>query len=91
MDNKQNSKEVLITVGDQHPGATKFNIVVQEPLALTKKYQNVRKQGFIQRYAVSDHLKTKGNILFKENQIEAAIAEYSHVSTPPFKLFKANP
>lgn len=40
------------------------------------KYDNVRKQGFYQRYAVSDHLKVRGNKLFKAESVELAAREY---------------
>jgi hypothetical protein len=44
-----------------------------------KKYTNVRRQGFGQRMAVCEHLKTRGNELFKQNDIEGAIKEYEQV------------
>ena len=55
---------------------------IRAGLIYFKKYTNVRRQGFGQRMAVCEHLKTKGNELFKQNDIEGAIKEYEQVSMP---------
>lgn len=48
-------------------------------LVYLSKYENVRRQGFQQRFIVSDLLKAKGNTFYKDNQIEEACREYEQV------------
>ena len=58
-------------------------LFIKAGLYYLPKFMNVRKQGFYQRYAVCDHLKARGNKLFKNENVEQAAREYEQVA---FKL-----
>jgi len=57
----------------------KTPLFIKAGLLHSSKYDNVRKQGFRQRYVVCDLLKAKGNNLFNENKIQDALREYEQV------------
>lgn len=61
-------------------------LFIKAGLYYLAKYDNVRKQGFYQRYAVSDHLKSRGNKLFKAESAELAAREYEQVILAPIPL-----
>jgi len=48
-------------------------------LSFFEKFKNVRRQNFHQRLLVSDLLKTKGNLLFKDEKYKEACFEYEQV------------
>lgn len=82
---------VSIKTGQMMSKRRKFEVqplFIKAGLYYLVKFSNVRRQGFYQRYAVSDHLKVKGNKLFKEEKVEEAAREYEQVSFSHIFLFK---
>lgn len=51
-------------------------IFIKAGLYYLNKYENVRKQSFIQKLIVSEHLKQNGNQFFKNGELEKASHEY---------------
>jgi len=73
---------VSIKTGQMLDKRRKFEslpLFIKAGLYYLVKFANVRKQGFFQRYATSDHLKARGNRLFKEEKAEQAAREYEQV------------
>jgi hypothetical protein len=57
-------------------------VFIKSGLYYLYKFENVRKQGFSQRFAVCDLLKQRGNTLFKHEFYDRAAREYEQVHTP---------
>lgn len=81
LNNSQNQTETTKPIKTIQPNSVyeKTPLFIKAGLVYSLKYENVRKQGFRQRYVVCDHLKAKGNNYFNENKIQEATQQYEQV------------